>query len=198
MKFLIINGTLTPNETSNTYTLCEMVKLGFEKLGHECEIVTMRDLTYTNSTEDVDDELRPVIQKMFKMDGVCFATPIWWGVHSSHIQAFIERMDAIDDWTIENKFKPLYCKVFGDIVSGSGDGFQHIHGNLYNFATMLGMTVPPSCNIESAAQGRDKILSDAETIGMVKTFVTNMSVWAEALKDQRVKQQARHTLDEDS
>ena len=68
MKFLIINGTLTPNETSNTYTLCEMVKLGFEKLGHECEIVTMRDLTYTNSTEDVDDELRPVIQKMFKMD----------------------------------------------------------------------------------------------------------------------------------
>ena len=62
---------------------------------------------------------------------------------------------------------------------------------------MLGMTVPPSCNIESAAQGRDTILSDEETIGMVKTFVTNMSVWAEALKDQRVKQQARHTLDED-
>ena len=158
MKFLIINGTLTENSKSNTYTLCEMVKLGFEKLGHECEIATMRDMDYTNGTDDFDDDIRYLIQKMFRVDGVVFATPIWWGGHSSHIQAYIERMDAIDDWTIENKFKPMYCKVFGDIVSGSGDGFQHIHGVLYNFATMLGMTVPPSCNIESAAQGRNEIL----------------------------------------
>jgi hypothetical protein len=57
---------------------------------------------------------------------------------------------------------------------------------------MLGFTTPPGCNIESAAQGRDKILGDEETIGMVKTFVTNMGVWAEALKVQKVKQQARH------
>ena len=196
MKFLIVNGTLTENSKSNTYTLCEMVKLGFEKLGHECEIATMRDMKYTNGTDDFDDDIRYLIQKMFKVDGVVFATPIWWGGHSSHIQAYVERMDAIDDWTIENKFKPMYCKVFGDIVSGSGDGFQHIHGVLYNFATMLGMTVPPSCNIESAAQGRDNILKDAETIGMVKTFVTNMSVWAEALKDQKVKLNARHVLTE--
>ena len=61
---------------------------------------------------------------------------------------------------------------------------------------MLGMTVPPSCNIESAAQGRNEILQDEETIGMVKTFVTNMSVWAEALKDQKVKLNARHVLTE--
>ena len=50
MKFLICNGSLTPNEESNTYTLCEMVKLAFEKLNHECEIVTIRDLNYTPST----------------------------------------------------------------------------------------------------------------------------------------------------
>ena len=56
MKFLIINGTLTENSKSNTYTLCEMVKLGFEKLGHECEIATMRDMNYTNGTDDFDDD----------------------------------------------------------------------------------------------------------------------------------------------
>ena len=192
MKFLIVNGSLTPNEQSNTFTLCEMVKLAFEKLNHECEIVTVRDLNYTPSTKDIDDDMRTVINKMFKVDGVVFATPIWWGTQSSYIQSVIERMDFIDSWSIDNGYKPFYCKVFGTIVSGSGDGFQHIHGNCYNFASMLGFTTPPGCNIESAAQGRDEILGDEETIGMVKTFVTNMGVWAEALKVQKVKQQARH------
>ena len=192
MKFLIVNGSLTPNEQSNTFTLCEMVKLAFQKLNHECEIVTVRDLNYTPSTKDIDDDMRTVINKMFKVDGVVFATPIWWGTQSSYIQSVIERMDFIDSWSIDNGYKPFYCKVFGTIVSGSGDGFQHIHGNCYNFASMLGFTTPPGCNIESAAQGRDKILGDEETIGMVKTFVTNMGVWAEALKVQKVKQQARH------
>ena len=192
MKFLIVNGSLTPNEQSNTFTLCEMVKLAFEKLNHECEIVTVRDLNYTPSTKDIDDDMRIVINKMFKVDGVVFATPIWWGTQSSYIQSVIERMDFIDSWSIDNGYKPFYCKVFGTIVSGSGDGFQHIHGNCYNFASMLGFTTPPGCNIESAAQGRDEILGDEETIGMVKTFVTNMGVWAEALKVQKVKQQARH------
>ena len=192
MKFLVVNGSLTPNEQSNTFTLCEMVKLAFEKLNHECEIVTVRDLNYTPSTKDIDDDMRTVINKMFKVDGVVFATPIWWGTQSSYIQSVIERMDFIDSWSIDNGYKPFYCKVFGTIVSGSGDGFQHIHGNCYNFASMLGFTTPPGCNIESAAQGRDEILGDEETIGMVKTFVTNMGVWAEALKVQKVKQQARH------
>ena len=192
MKFLIVNDSLTPNEQSNTFTLCEMVKLAFEKLNHECEIVTVRDLNYTPSTKDIDDDMRTVINKMFKVDGVVFATPIWWGTQSSYIQSVIERMDFIDSWSIDNGYKPFYCKVFGTIVSGSGDGFQHIHGNCYNFASMLGFTTPPGCNIESAAQGRDEILGDEETIGMVKTFVTNMGVWAEALKVQKVKQQARH------
>tara|TARA_A100000164_G_C21789989_1_gene715318 strand:- start:380 stop:1042 length:663 start_codon:yes stop_codon:yes gene_type:complete len=192
MKFLICNGSLTPNEESNTYTLCEMVKLGFEKLGHDCDIVTLRDLDYEGSTKDLPDELQPVIQKMFSIDGLIFATPIWWGGHSCYIQSVIERMDFIDSWSIDAGYKPFYGKVFGDIVSGTGDGFQHIHGNCYNFASMLGFTVPPTCNIESAAQGRDKILTDEETIGMVKSFVTNMTVWAKALQDAQVDKAGRH------
>ena len=44
MKFIIINGTLKPSTESNTSVVCEMVKLGFEKLGHECEIVNTAEL----------------------------------------------------------------------------------------------------------------------------------------------------------
>ena len=58
MKFIIINGTLKPSTESNTSVVCEMVKVGFEKVGHECEIVNMAELNYKNSTEDEDDDLR--------------------------------------------------------------------------------------------------------------------------------------------
>ena len=79
MKFLIFNGSLKPDAESNTFSVCKMTQLAFEKLGHSCEIVTMRELDYEGSTSDVDDELKPHIMKMFDMDGVIFATPICGG-----------------------------------------------------------------------------------------------------------------------
>ena len=35
MKFIIVNGTLKPSTESNVSTICEMVKVGFEKFGHD-------------------------------------------------------------------------------------------------------------------------------------------------------------------
>ena len=75
MKFLIFNGSLKPDEESNTFSVCKMLQLAFDKLGHECDIVTLRDLDYEGSTDDVNDELKPHIMKMFDVDGVIFATP---------------------------------------------------------------------------------------------------------------------------
>ena len=192
MKFLICNGSLTPNEQSNTYTLCEMVKLAFEKLNHECEIVTIRDLNYTPSTKDIDDDMRTVINKMFKVDGVIFATPIWWGTHSCHIQAMLERLDFIYSWAKDNKYQPFYNKVFGTLVSGGGDGFQHIHGVLYSAASNFGFTVPPQCNIESKAQGIEEIKSDEDTLNQVKNCTINMVTWAKILKEGNPTASARH------
>ena len=112
MKFIIVNGTLKPSTESNVSTICEMVKVGFEKFGHECEIVNTAELNYKNSTEDEDDELRPVIHKMIQPDvtGIIIATPIWWGMFSSHTQALIERMDYIDTWSLDGQ--PLQTNVW--------------------------------------------------------------------------------------
>ena len=44
MRFKIFNGSLKPDQESNTFTVCKMAQLAFEKLGHEFEIITMRDL----------------------------------------------------------------------------------------------------------------------------------------------------------
>ncbi len=192
MKFLIFNGSLKPDADSNTFSVCKMAQLAFEKLGHECEIVTLRDLDYEGSTDDVNDELKPYIMKMFKMDGVLFATPIWWGTHSCHIQAMLERLDFIYSWAKDNKYQPFYNKVFGTLVSGGGDGFQHIHGVLYSAASNFGFTVPPQCNIESKAQGIEEIKSDEDTLNQVKNCTINMVTWAKILKEGNPTASARH------
>ena len=179
MKFLIFNGSLKADDESNTFAVCKMAQLAFEKLGHECEIVTLRDLDYEGSTDDVNDELKPYIMKMFDMDGVLFATPIWWGTHSCHIQAMLERLDFIYSWAKDNKYQPFYNKVFGTLVSGGGDGFQHIHGVLYSAASNFGFTIPPQCNIESKAQGIDEITKDEDSP------LTLEKLWVSYTRDSR-------------
>ena len=192
MKFLIFNGSLKPDAESNTFAVCKMAQLAFEKLGHSCEIVTMRELDYEGSTDDVNDDLKPYIMKMFDMDGVLFATPIWWGTHSCHIQAMLERLDFIYSWAKDNKYQPFYNKVFGTLVSGGGDGFQHIHGVLYSAASNFGFTVPPQCNIESKAQGIEEIKDDEDTLNQVKNCTINMVTWASILKAAQPNKNARH------
>ena len=192
MKFIIYNGSLTPNEESNTYAVCNILQLAFEKLEHECEIITLRDLNYEGSTKDIDDDLKPELMKMLKADGVIFATPIWWGGHSCHIQAMFERMDVVYSWAKDNKHQPFYNKVFGTLVSGGGDGFQHIHGNCFSFASNLGFTIPPGCNVESKAQGMDDITQDNDTIEQVKNCAINMATWAKILKEANPSKDARH------
>ena len=192
MKFLIFNGSLKPDAESNTFSVCKMLQLAFDKLGHECEIVTLRDLDYEGSTDDINDELKPYIMKMFNVDGVVFATPIWWGTHSCHIQAMLERLDFIYSWAKDNKYQPFYNKVFGTLVSGGGDGFQHIHGVLYSAAANFGFTIPPQCNIESKAQGIEEIKEDEDTYNQVKNCATNMVVWAMLLQAGQPTLAARH------
>ena len=192
MKFIIFNGSLKTDAESNTFSVCKMAQLAFEKLGHECEIITMRELDYESTTDDVNDELKPHIMKMFDVDGVIFATPIWWGTHSCHIQAMLERLDFIYSWAKDNKYQPFYNKVFGTLVSGGGDGFQHIHGVLYSAASNFGFTIPPQCNIESKAQGIDEIVKDDDTVNQVKNCTINMTTWARILKEANPTKDARH------
>ena len=192
MKFLIFNGSLKVDAESNTFSVCKMAQLAFEKLGHSCEIVTMRELDYEGSTDDVNDDLKPYIMKMFDMDGVIFATPIWWGTHSCYIQSLLERLDFIYSWAKDNKYQPFYNKVLGTLVSGGGDGFQHIHGVLYSAASNFGFTIPPQCNIESKAQGIEEIKADDDTLNQVKNCTINMVTWAKILKEGNPTASARH------
>jgi multimeric flavodoxin WrbA len=77
-------------------------------------------------------------------DTIIFATPVWWGgIQSSLIQRVIERLDEIHDETMEIGKSKLTNKVAGIIVTGDSDGTEHIIGNLANFFSVLGLTLPP-------------------------------------------------------
>jgi len=193
MKFMIFNGSLKKTELSNTYAVCELVQAQFKKLGAETRIVTMNEIDYECGTDDYNDELKPIILDFLKnYDGMIFATPIWWGLHSGYISSVIERFDYIDSWSRNNKFYPNYNKVFGSVVSGGGDGFQHIHGNFLNFATQLGFTIPPRATIEAKAQGKENIIKDAELAQEIERFCRQMTVWTALIKGGNPSQLGQH------
>jgi multimeric flavodoxin WrbA len=188
MKLIICQGTLKKQAAdSNTTKLVEM-------FGEECrnqeiqlEVVEMAALRYEPGTSiktqsGAVDDLTLLISKIVAADGLIIATPIWWNNHSSLVQALIERMDGLDNWSLDNQFWPLYGKVFGCIISGSSDGVQSLAGNLFNWAVETGFTVPPQCSIWSYGQRLEEIQKDKEFAERVKVTCTNLLAWHTALK----------------
>ena len=96
-------------------------------------------------------------------------------------QQWMERVGAYDDQYITSGKTPLYNKVFGCIVTASNDGFQHIHGNFYNFASELGMTIPPESHVDwGTSLGK---VTNEETMNQVKNACRNLYLWAKVIKE---------------
>jgi len=139
MKATIFLGSLKSKQSdSNSAALAKMVQKQLLERGfREVNIFNLRNLDYepgvdikTESGEA--DGMTEALAQVLSSDCVIIATPIWWGVHSSIVQAFMERMCYYDDFAIKTAISPIYGKTFGAIISGSDDGFQQITGLLMN------------------------------------------------------------------
>lgn len=190
MKFLVLNGSLTPPEESNTQQVVDRVVDEFNKNNVEVNEIVLRDLTFEPGVDRIQrdgtpDDMTWVLGEILKYDGIIFATPIWWGTYSSYIQALMERMGYIDDWSIKNNFNPHYGKTFGIIVSGSDDGWQTTAAKAFGFASYLGFTVPPDAFVSAVDEGKEiKSRKDPEEV--IKVFVRNQIFWAKAMIETRV------------
>jgi multimeric flavodoxin WrbA len=190
MKFLVLNGSLTPPEESNTQQVIDQVSAEFNRAGVEVDEIVLRDLTFEPGVDRVQrngepDDMTWVLQQVLEYDGIIFATPIWWGTYSSYIQALMERMGYIDDWSIKNNFNPHYGKTFGILVSGSDDGWQATAAKAFGFASVLGFTVPPDAFVNAVDEGKEiKSRKDPEEV--IKIFVRNQIFWADAMAQTRV------------
>lgn len=190
MKFLILNGSLTPPAESNTQQVVDRVAAEFGRHNIEVDEIVLRDLSFEPGVDRVQrdgepDDMTWVLGEILKYDGIIFATPIWWGTYSSYIQALMERMGYIDDWGIKNNFNPHYGKTFGILVSGSDDGWQATAAKAFGFASYLGFTVPPDAFVSAVDDGKE-IKSRKDPDEVVKVFVRNQMAWARAMITTRV------------
>ncbi|HEY8919489.1 MAG TPA: flavodoxin family protein [Chitinophaga sp.] len=159
MKAIILLGTLKKEGLSNTAVLSEFFKEKLQQKNVECEIIQLVNEnilpgTYTNM--GAGDAWPAILEKLAAAQLIIFATPIWWGNHSSEIQKVIERLDNIHDEILAGKPSRLANKAAGIIITGDSDGAQHIIGNISNFLNAIGLVLPPYASLSVLWEGQKK------------------------------------------
>lgn len=196
MKFLILNGSLTPPKESDTQRVIDRVRAEFKKYNVETTEIVLRDLDFEPGVDitrrdGTPDDMTAVMQQILTHDGLILATPIWWGTYSSYIQAVLERCGYFDDWSIENNVAPLYGKVFGAVINGTDDGWQNIYGQLFHYASYLGFTVPPDGFVSAVNGGGRDPASEKDFAELVRIFTRNQVAWAQLLKRSNIGKQVQ-------
>ena len=162
LKAVFLLGTLKKRQVlSHTQALCEVVAEILEKQeGVRSEIIRLRDYDIQpgTKTEIDDDDWPKILKKMLAADIIVFATPIWWGIQSSLLQRIIERLDELNDELLETGKSEFANKVAGIVITGAEDGAEHIIGNILNFMSWNGFTIPPAPSVSwlGDAEGETK------------------------------------------
>ena len=199
IKALFLLGTLKKKQVlSNTAVLCEVVADVFKKQEDvDSEIIRLRDYDIQPGTKtNIDDDDWPgIVEKMIAADIIIFATPVWWGIQSSLIQRIIERLDELNDELLETGKSEFANKVGGIVITGAEDGAEHIIGNILNFMSFNGFTIPPAPSVSwlGDASGQTKAslkkkFSKGPVGSLVKTFARNEAFFARLLKQHPVPQ----------
>lgn len=104
-KIIAINGSARKNW--NTHMLLSKALEGAKKLGAETELVNLYDLNYTGCVGClackvkhgqglghcvVNDELKPILDRIDKCDGLILGSPIYLGDITGMMRAFWERL----------------------------------------------------------------------------------------------------------
>lgn len=147
------------------------------------------------------DEWPKILEKLIQSDIIIFATPIWWGGHSSLIQRVFERMDELNDEIVTTGKSELLNKVGGMVITGAEDGAQHVIASIANFMIWNGLTLPPACSLSylgahkaTTARGLKKeFLKKSYTVGMAQTMARNLTFLARLLKDNPLPVQEKNS-----
>jgi multimeric flavodoxin WrbA len=198
MKALFLLGSLKrAGEWSHTHVLCDLLAEKLKESDVESEIVSLADhyippgiKTDMGVVDGKQDEWPAIVQKMFAADIIIFATPIWWGNMSSLMQRVVERMDELNDEIAATGKSELLNKAGGMVITGEEDGAQHVIGNLSNFMSWNGLTLPPasSCSYLGSYKNMtpeslmQKFKTEGSTNAMATTVARNLAHVAKTLK----------------
>jgi len=105
MKVIAINGS--PRKKWNTATLLEKALEGAATQGAETELIHLYDLNYKGCIScfncklqdgksyghcSVNDELKPILQKIEEADALILGSPIYFGNVTGEMRSFLERL----------------------------------------------------------------------------------------------------------
>lgn len=189
MKAVILLGTLKTTGLSNTATLVSFFTEKIGKMEVECEVIRLAAHNITPGTYldmGPGDAWPDIFPKITAADILVFATPVWWGNHSSEIQKVIERMDEVHDQILVGKPSVLAGKPVGIIITGDSDGSQHIIGNLCNYTNALGMVVPPyaTLSVQIPEQAKNKHPTEE---ALLAKYEKDYAKTAQTMAEQLVK-----------
>lgn len=207
LKATILLGTLKPSSGkvfSNTRVLSEILRDELAKHEVTTDIVRLADykiLPGLKSNMGRGDEWPTILKKVVHSDIIIFATPIWWGGHSSIIQRVFERMDELNDEIVATGKSELLNKVGGIVITGAEDGAQHVIASLANFMIWNGLTLPPACSLsylgghkaKTSAGFKKELLKRPYTSGMARTMARNLAFLAQLLKEYPLPTQEKNS-----
>lgn len=197
MKAVFLLGTLKWSpEFSHTDVLSRYLADHLERMNVESDIIRLADYHIEPGIETKvakPDDWPELLKRVLAADIIIFATPIWWGGHSSLLQRVIERLDALNDELLETGHSEFENKVGGIVITGGEDGVQHIIGMLTNFMSWNGLTVPPACSLSWIGGGDDteatlmRKFADSDTTRQTAEIMSrNLAFLARLLKEHPV------------
>lgn len=116
-----------------------MVAAEYGRLGIPAEV-----LTVVVPAGSVGDEWAPLLARIVAADIVVIATPSRFGVRSSVARLLLERLAGVHRPRSEPS--PLYNKIGGVVVTGSGDEARQSAGAMLRDLAALGCTIPPNAD----------------------------------------------------
>jgi multimeric flavodoxin WrbA len=194
MKAVCLLGTLkkSPIKSNTEEVVKEIFKI-LRRKKVKTKIIRLADHDIKHGlVTDMKDDWKKILKDIINSDIVIFATPIWWGQASSHIQKIIERLDGLDEEYIETGRQALKHKVAGIVITGHEDGAMHILGTLSSSLMWYGFCIPP----EAAAYwvGEVGMPSDKDpqkrrrnkgTKGMIKGAAKSLYNYAEMISKNK-------------
>ena len=188
-------------EFSHTEVLSELVVQNLREQGVRSEIVRLADYDIppgTKSNMGRGDEWPVILKKVLAADILVFATPIWWGNHSSLMQRVIERLDELHNELRDTGKSRLTNKIGGIVITGEEDGEQHITGSLSNFMLSIGVTLPPLCAVSYQGEYTRatkkslarKFREEKETASAAESMARNLAFFARSLANNGIPEKS--------
>jgi multimeric flavodoxin WrbA len=114
-----------------------------------------------------------LLEKIYKADGIIFATPVYWFAPPGPLKTLIDRMTCLENMVAFGEPSYMEGKVVGVIAVGADAGGELVGGYLITTFTSMGAIIPP-WGIAYSHKGKfaiydDKALLDAINIGILIT-----------------------------